>query len=248
MNHHHGMQSVERFGDDVDADQDGVANELSVGDITAIAVFQAALGTPGRKLSKHEARRKAADRGELLFDQIGCIECHVPLMTLDSPLFTEPNPFNLPSNLRVGDVLAAFAFDMTTDGIGPRLEKSTAGGAVVHAFTDLKRHNLNDEDYNFFGNEQLPQGKLNGFAPASDFTVELPPRSTGEFLTRKLWDVGNTAPYGHRGDLTTMTGAIHYHGGEARKTRDAYFGLEQKDQDAIIEFLKTLQVLTGPSM
>lgn len=28
-----------------------------------------------------------------------------------------------------------------------------------------------------------------------------------QFITRKLWDVGNTAPFGQRGDLTTMTEA-----------------------------------------
>jgi cytochrome c peroxidase len=243
MNHHHGMQSVERFGHDVDPDQDGVVNELSVGDITAVAIFQAALGTPGRNLSKHEARRHAAERGEWLFDQIGCAECHIPTLTLNSSIFTEPNPFNPPGNLKVADVPATFAFDMTAEGIGPRLEKSEGGGAIVHAFTDLKRHNLNDDDYNFFGNERLPQGKLNGFAPVSDFTVDLPVRPTYEFLTRKLWDAGNTGPYGHRGDLTTMTDAIHFHGGEARRARDAYFGLEQEDRDAIVEFLKSLQVL-----
>jgi len=70
-----------------------------------------------------------------------------------------------------------------------------------------------------------------------------PPRPTEEFLTRKLWDAGNTDPYWHRGDLTTMTEAIYFHRGEARASRDAFFDLPEKDRDAIIEFLRTLQVL-----
>src|SRR5262249_16668317 len=57
MNHHHGMQSVERFGEGVDADGDGVVNELTVGDITAVTIYQAALNTPGRVLPAHPARR-----------------------------------------------------------------------------------------------------------------------------------------------------------------------------------------------
>lgn len=89
----------------------------------------------------------------------------------------------------------------------------------------------------------MPQGTLNGFAPASDFTIAPLPRPTAEFLTRKLWDVGNTAPYGHLGDLTTLTEAIHFHGGEARLTRDAFFALPQDDQDSIIEFLQTLHIV-----
>ncbi len=69
------------------------------------------------------------------------------------------------------------------------------------------------------------------------------PRPTSEFLTRKLWDVANSDPFGHRGDLTTLTEAIYFHGGDACAERDAFFSLSQASQDAIIEFLKTLQVL-----
>jgi hypothetical protein len=88
---------------------------------------------------------------------------------------------------------------------------------------------------------------LNGFAPASDFTIEPLPRPTEEFLTRKLWDAGNSDPYGHRGDLTTLTEAIYYHGGEARQSRDAYLAASQYDQAAVIEFLKSMQVLPAGS-
>ena len=66
---------------------------------------------------------------------------------------------------------------------------------------------------------------------------------TDQFLTRKLWDVGNSAPYGHRGDLTTITEAIVAHGAEGRASRDAFNALSQDEQAAIVEFLKTLQVL-----
>jgi CxxC motif-containing protein (DUF1111 family) len=50
-------------------------------------------------------------------------------------------------------------------------------------------------------------------------------------------------PYGHRGDLTTLTEAISYHGGEARSSRDEFMALSPEDQAAIIEFLKSMQVL-----
>lgn len=247
MNHHHGMQSVERFGLDTDPDMDGVVNELTVGDITAAAVFQAALNTPGRLLPSHPARRAAAVRGARLFRSVECASCHIPALELSNPVFSEPNPFNPPGNLTPEDVSRPFTFDMTREGSRPRLPRSPNGGAIVRAFTDLKRHDLNDADYDHFANEQVPQGTLAGFAPAGDFTVPPPPRPTREFLTRKLWDVGNTAPYGHRGDLTMITDAIHFHGGDARASRDAFFDLPQEDRDAIIEFLKTLQVLPDGS-
>ncbi len=123
------------------------------------------------------------------------------------------------------------------------MDRDPHGGALVWAFTDLKRHDLTDAELDHFGNERLPQGNLNGFAPAADFTVPPVPRPTAEFLTRKLWDVGSSMPYGHRGDLTTVTEAIYFHGGAARASRDAFFAASQDDQDAVVEFLKSLQVL-----
>ena len=52
MNQHMGMQSQELFGIDTDADGDGVMNELTVGDMTAISLFEAQLATPGRVCRK----------------------------------------------------------------------------------------------------------------------------------------------------------------------------------------------------
>lgn len=247
LNHHHGMQSTERFGEGLDADEDGKVNELTVGDITAATFFQAALPTPGRLLPSHPVQREAAQRGERLFATAGCTTCHVPLLVLDNAAFSDPGPFNPPGNLRAQNVRRPVAFDMTRQGLGPRLERLSDGRALVRAYTDLKRHDLNDADYTHFANERLAQGTLAARAPGAGFTESPKPRPTREFLTKRLWDVGNTAPYGHRGDLTTMTEAIHFHGGEARASRDAFFALPAEDQAAIIEFLKTLQILPeGP--
>lgn len=66
---------------------------------------------------------------------------------------------------------------------------------------------------------------------------------TSQFLTRKLWDVGNSAPYGHRGDLTTITEAIEVHGGEARSSRDAFMALSRSERNEVVEFLKSLRIL-----
>ncbi len=243
MNHHHGMQPVERFGADTDPDGDGVVNELSVGDITAATIYQAALNVPVQVLPTQKVRRDAAIKGGGLFASVGCTQCHVSAMVLKSAYFTEPNPYNPPGNLRLQDVPYPYQYNMTTQGESPRIQGTYNGGAVVRAFTDLKRHDLNDDDFDHFANEQVPQGMINGFAPASDFTVAPYPRPTREFLTRKLWDAGNSAPYGHKGDLSTLTEAIFYHGGAARIVRDRFFALSQADQACVIEFLKSLQVV-----
>jgi hypothetical protein len=68
-----------------------------------------------------------------------------------------------------------------------------------------------------------------------------------QFLTRKLWDVGNTAPYGHRGDLTTITEAILHHAGEGRLARERFAALSGNEQGEIVEFLKQLRILPNGS-
>ncbi len=247
LNHHHGIQSVERFGADLDPDQDGVTNEATVGDLTALTIFQAALNTPGTVVPSDPQRRSAVEAGRTLFAQVNCTDCHIPSMELKDRNFSEPNPFNPPGNLGPSGVAKPFSFDMTREGSRPRLEKSAGDGALVRAFTDLKRHNLNDVELNHFNNEKVPQGKLNGFADPAEFTIAPTPRPTNQFLTRKLWDAGNSMPYGHRGDLTTLTEAIHFHGGDARASRDAYFALSVNERSSILEFLRSMQALPDRS-
>jgi cytochrome c peroxidase len=231
MNHHHGMQSVERFGPEMtgtdDHDTDGMPDELSVGDITALTVFQAALAVPGQVFPDTRKGRHAVVRGERTFRKIGCADCHRPALDLESPTFSEPNPYNPPGNLTPADVPQSFQFDLVSQGEPPRPGATPRGGARVRAWTDLKRHNLCDDEMRHFCNEQLEQAGI----------------PTELFLTRKLWDVGNTAPYGHRGDLTTLTAAIAAHGGEARASRLAFDALAQTKRDEVIEFLKSLQIL-----
>jgi len=63
-----------------------------------------------------------------------------------------------------------------------------------------------------------------------------------EFMTAELWGVGSTAPYGHRGDLTTLADILTAHGGDARSSRDAWVALDDADKSDIIAFLKTLVI------
>jgi hypothetical protein len=239
-NHHHGMQAVERFGigqkdnrgniiTTNDFDEDGVPDELTVGDITAATIFQAAMNIPGRVIPSDSRRHSAAGRGESRFEEIGCADCHRPTLLLQSAIFSDPNPFNPPGNLRSQDVGSPIVFDLTKDIPSPQLEpgENGEGGAVVRAYTDLKRHVICDELDPFFCNERIIQNGV----------------PTNQFITRKLWDVGNTAPYGHRGDLTTITEAVLHHAGEARPQRERFAALSNAQQDEIVEFLKQLQVL-----
>jgi len=223
MNHHHGMQSSERFGAGVDADRDGVVDELTVGDVTAVTLFQATLPAPGRVLPTDQAALAAVHTGETLFASLGCAGCHVPELVLDDPVFTEPGPHNPPGNLQRDDVEAPLRVDLTTAGPGPHLPREADGRVVVRAYTDLKRHDMGPT----LANERLPQGGV----------------PIAEFLTKKLWGLANEPPYMHHGRALTLREAILMHGGEAAPARDAFAALQAPEQAAVVEFLKTLQVL-----
>lgn len=81
MNHHHGIQTTERFPGDPDAD--GFTNEMSEADVTAATIFQATMAVPGRVIPNDRAIEAAIRLGEQRFDQIGCTTCHIPKLPLD---------------------------------------------------------------------------------------------------------------------------------------------------------------------
>lgn len=56
FNHHHGMQSEERFGLNTDADGDGVVNELTVADLTAVSLFSGHTSRSRSRNSKRSSR------------------------------------------------------------------------------------------------------------------------------------------------------------------------------------------------
>ncbi|WP_199350991.1 di-heme oxidoredictase family protein [Haliangium ochraceum] len=237
-NHHHGMQPSERFGVGVDADGDGFVNELTRADITAVSVWQATMAVPGRVIPNDPAIEDAVLVGEEVFATIGCTECHMPALPLEVPVFTEPNPFNPPGNLQPGDA-PTFAVELDDRDLPkPRLEAERDGVVWVPAFTDLKLHDITSgpDDPN---REPLDQNQPAG--SAAFFA------GNSHFLTRKLWGVANEPPFFHHGKFTTLREAVLAHAGEAAASTQAFVALSDYDQGAVIEFLKTLQILPAGS-
>lgn len=238
FNHHHGMQSEERFGMGTDPDGDEFANELTRADITAVAIYQATLPAPGQVIPDDPEFEDAIKMGEERFTRIGCSHCHIPALPLDNKgwVYTEPNPYNSASafhNLRVGDA-PTLAIDLTSDDLPlPRL-KPKNGVVWVPAFTDFKLHDItagpNDPN-----REALDMNQKHGSA---GFFA-----GNGKFLTRKLWGIANQHSYGHHGMYTTMREAVLSHAGEALDSRLAFQAMTPHEQDCVIEFLKSLQIL-----
>lgn len=236
FNQHHGMQSSERFGLDNDPDGDGFKNELTRADITAVTLFQATLAVPGRVIPNDPEIEQAVLNGEKVFDRVGCSSCHVPKLPLDHDgwIFTEPNPYNPPTNLRLGTI-KNIKVDLNSHDLPlPRLAPDPVRPGVtwVPAFTDFKLHDISDPSE---AGEPLDQNQ-------TPWTKRFR-QGNRRFLTKRLWGAANEPPFFHHGLFTTMRRAVLAHSGEALKSRRQFERLDAYDQDSLIEFLKSLQVL-----
>ena len=63
------------------------------------------------------------------------------------------------------------------------------------------------------------------------------------FLTKRLWGAANQPPFFHHGRFTTLRRSVLAHDGEGKASRQAFQALPAETRDAVIEFLKSLQVL-----
>lgn len=234
MNHHHGMQADERFGarwtGEIDFDEDGKIGELSEGDVSALVAWQATLRAPYQMVPENADWQKAAEAGLKQFEAIGCASCHMPAMPLESTLFTDPGPFDVAGTLRSADSSvrkeAALSYDLGQFDWVKSLPRNEEGHVLVPIFSDLKRHKISDQKNNTLGNELLAQRFV----------------ERDQFQTSELWGIASTAPYGHRGDQTTLHEVILAHGGEGLDAATAYSELSDAERSSIIAFLKTLVI------
>jgi CxxC motif-containing protein (DUF1111 family) len=234
FNHHHGIQSTERFGIGTDPDGDGFVDEMTRADVTAATVYQATLPVPGRRITSYRPVEEAVLLGETLFAEVGCANCHRDALPLDNWAWNyhEPNPYNPPGNLQPGEVEPLIINLNSSTLPQPRL--AVADGVTwVPAYTDLKLHDITT------GPDDPNCEPLNQHGGGSPALFD----GNCKFLTKKLWGAANEPPYFHHGKFTTMRQAIEAHAGEAQDAKDGWDSLSDDERNAIIEFLKTLQVL-----
>jgi hypothetical protein len=171
----------------------------------------------------HYMQNSLTDRGRTAFTRMGCASCHIANLTINH-------------DRRVADVETAYdtahgifnslfatattLFYTNDDGSGfPPLMVPLGNSFVVQdIFTDFKRHDIGA-----------------GFYERNwDGTIQT------SFLTRALWGVGTSGPYGHDGRSITLNDVILRHGGEAQKARDSYAALSAQDGAALQAFLNSL--------
>ena len=230
LNAHHGMEASERFGarwtGTGDFDHDGHPDELSPGDVSALVAFQATLPMPKQVVPDDAAWRDAAKRGETVFADLGCASCHRQTLPLKSLAFADPAPYDLSGTLRTGEVAEPAVYNLALSDWAKSLQRNDKGEYLVPLFGDLKRHRIADNEVTALGNEILAQRFV----------------ERDIFITAELWGIASTAPYGHRGDMTTLDEVIRAHGGDGRASRDKYIAASDEDRSSLIAFLKTLVI------
>ena len=127
---HLGMQAVEAVGLDTDPDGDGVTNEILIGELSSLVIFNTTLERP----RQHDARRQKASLA--LFDSVGCASCHRPQLETRGRVLT----YSFPEVET--DPSANVYYEVDLSEAPAKFSKSRDGGLVVPLFADLKRHDM----------------------------------------------------------------------------------------------------------
>jgi len=246
-----GMQAAELVGHGVDGDHDGVVDELSVGDITALEIYVAAQPRPVTRveLAEHGLIEPltadeidAIAQGEALFSQVGCDQCHRPTLTIEDPVFHVPSrsplyrealfPGGQDPQAEGVDPIHTISYDMTRDLPDNIVEKPD--GAEIHLGVFAADPQ---------GRATVPlYGDLKRHDMGPELADAIDETGTGPsvWLTRPLWGIGSTDPYLHDGRATTLDEAIRLHGGESAAVRDTYVALAEGERAQLIAFLENM--------
>lgn len=139
---HFGMQPEEVVGTDNDSDGDGVVNEVLVGEISALHMFNTNLERPEVRGVTPEAVAGAA-----VFDSVGCTMCHIPALETRGRTL----PYTFPEVEDVPFKNAYYGVNLTTSPAG--FTPNGQGGMTVPMFSDLKRHDMGPDLAETFGGE-----------------------------------------------------------------------------------------------
>lgn len=246
-----GMQAVELFSSDAtDGDADGISNELTVGDMTALTVYLQAQPRPTTRqelaalgaippLSAEE--NAAIARGSSQFDALACNSCHVRQLTATSAVVREPSSRSefrdrtFPGGRSPGSLGLTTAlqvrFDITTD------LPDNPGFVLPNGQT------LGNFETNGSGGAVVRLfGDLRRHNLGANMTETIDEVGTGAgvFLTENLWGAGSTPPYMHNGMATTLTEAILQHHGEAETSRTRFLALSTSAKQDLMAFLDNL--------
>jgi len=182
-------------------------------DVDRFARFVRATKAPAR--DEQQAKTAAARRGEKLFRNIGCDTCHVAELTT-APAGTGINggKYAIPAAL---------------------------GDKTFHPYGDFLMHDVGTGDGIVVATvEHFSKRMMQSAVQWRNFSMARLESNANRIRTAPLWGVRMRPLLMHDGESVTLRGAILRHAGEASQARRGFRQLSQADQDAIVEFLKSL--------
>jgi CxxC motif-containing protein (DUF1111 family) len=111
-------------------------------------------------------------------------------------------------------------------------------GPIAGIYSDNLLHDMGVElesSTGYYGSI-IPQPSI----PNEKFAASEQP-TPAEWRTAPLWGIADSGPYLHDGRAESLAEAISLHGGEASDVAKRFDDLPEKDQDALVAFLKTLR-------
>jgi len=152
-------------------------------------------------------------KGEALFNKIGCAICHVPTLTT-APAGTKINggTYTIPAAL--GSVTSYPYGDFLMHNVG-------TGDGILQATPE------------HYGRQVFRQ--MSDYLSKQNFES-----SRNKIRTAPLWGVRLRPRLMHDGTSLTFLDAISRHDGEASHVKKQFEKLSRADQDAVLEFLRSL--------
>jgi CxxC motif-containing protein (DUF1111 family) len=180
-------------------------------DIDRLTRFVRALKAPPRDLEL--AAGPVAQKGSALFDSVGCAACHVrSLRTAATGTRIDGGTFIIPPAL---------------------------GSVTFHPYGDFLLHNVGTGDGILQINPEHYGRAL--FQKMEDYLAKQHLESTqNKMRTAPLWGVRLRPRLMHDGSSLTLRDAILRHRGEAADESRKFDRLSKQDQEALIEFLRSL--------
>lgn len=217
---HLGMQATELVGEGIDEDQDGVIDELTKGDLSALSIFNTTMNRP-----VESKRDEDAEVGFGLFNSIGCSSCHTPQLNTQ----TKKLPYKLIGENQIPFNNVFYSTDLSK--YPSSFKKNQQGGIEVNLYSDLKHHNMGEDLKESFTlatdqqNGEFITARLWGIADTAPYLHD------GRALT--LEDAIN----------------LHDNpGSEAATAGQNFKALDDADKLNLIKFLNTLRTPPRPNL
>ncbi|PCJ17165.1 MAG: hypothetical protein COB04_09395 [Gammaproteobacteria bacterium] len=141
----------------IDGDNDGVINEFLIGDLSVLNIFSATLDKP-----RENGRTDASRRGLQKFKDVGCADCHTPVLKTTTKTIGLRYP-EVPQNPSENVYLS---IDLTEK---PGFRSNREGGINVRLFADLKIHNMGPELAEANGDANFTTARLWGVADTAPY-------------------------------------------------------------------------------